>query len=124
MSDLPATLTAGQFSACRVVQSGAGLVECTENSVEENNPRMLEMAPWYVRGGMPVFPCKPRLKRPLTHQGFKVATRGRFERRVGGNHYEGGLPDQGRHCQLHGPHIAWSSLDKASNGRSDSGDLS
>ena len=74
MSDSVTTFTAGEVSACDAVQSEAGLVECTENSVEENNPSMVEAALWYVRNGIPVFPCKPRSKEPLTRHGFKDAT--------------------------------------------------
>ena len=35
---------------------------------------LLDAALWYARNGIPVFPCKPRGKEPLTPHGFKDAT--------------------------------------------------
>src|SRR5262245_56919751 len=37
-------------------------------------PKMLDAALDYARKGIPVFPCDPRTKRPLTPNGFKDAT--------------------------------------------------
>jgi hypothetical protein len=37
-------------------------------------PNLGEAATWYARQGIPVFPCKPRAKEPLTAHGFKDAT--------------------------------------------------
>ena len=39
-----------------------------------STPSMRDAALWYVRNGIPVFPCKPRGKEPLTPHGFKDAT--------------------------------------------------
>ncbi|MGC2109396.1 MAG: bifunctional DNA primase/polymerase [Candidatus Korobacteraceae bacterium] len=35
---------------------------------------MATAAEWYAKQGLPVFPCKPRAKEPLTAHGFKDAT--------------------------------------------------
>ena len=37
-------------------------------------PKMLDAALDYAHKGIPVFPCDPRTKRPLTPNGFKDAT--------------------------------------------------
>lgn len=39
-----------------------------------NTPDMKAAALWYAHNGIPVFPCKPRGKEPLTLHGFKDAT--------------------------------------------------
>jgi hypothetical protein len=43
---------------------------------------MLDLALWYARNGIPVFPCSPTDKRPLTPSGFK--NRSRDEARIQG----------------------------------------
>jgi hypothetical protein len=42
---------------------------------QANTPTVFEAAPDYARCGIPVFPCNPIDKRPLTSNGFKDATR-------------------------------------------------
>ena len=42
---------------------------------QANAPTVLEAALDYVRCGIPVFPCNPIDKKPLTPNGFKDATR-------------------------------------------------
>jgi hypothetical protein len=42
---------------------------------EASEPDMLRAALWYAKHGIPVFPCVPRTKRPLTPHGFKDASR-------------------------------------------------
>jgi len=39
-----------------------------------SSPNMLDAALWYARQGIPIFPCSPLDKKPLTASGFKDAT--------------------------------------------------
>jgi len=42
---------------------------------QQNPPTVFEAALDYARCGIPVFPCNPIDKKPLTSNGFKNATR-------------------------------------------------